>query len=115
MDINGPRVTALADYEKNLRELVRQLKATGAKLVWASTTPVPEGADGRVPGDEDQYNAVAARVMRENGVAIDDLNAAAHEKLAEIQWKKNVHYSPEGYRFLAEKVAASITAQLGGK
>ena len=33
----------LDEYEKNLRELVKQLKATEAKLIWASTTPVPEG------------------------------------------------------------------------
>jgi len=30
-------------YEKNLRELVRRMRATGAKLIWASTTPIPDG------------------------------------------------------------------------
>src|SRR5688500_31492 len=31
-------------YEKILREIVAKLKATGAKLIFATTTPAPEGA-----------------------------------------------------------------------
>ncbi|MEM7603670.1 MAG: SGNH/GDSL hydrolase family protein, partial [Verrucomicrobiota bacterium] len=38
------------DYRKNLVELVSRLKATGATLIWRNTTPVPEGASGRVVG-----------------------------------------------------------------
>ena len=34
-------------YEKNLRELVKRLKATGAKLVWASTTPIRHSSTQR--------------------------------------------------------------------
>lgn len=41
----------LPDYEKNLAKLVKQMHATGAKLIWCSTTPVPEDAAGRVVGD----------------------------------------------------------------
>jgi hypothetical protein len=52
-----------ADYEKNLTTLVSQLKATGAQLIWCNTTPVPAGSDGRIEGDEIQYNEAAARVM----------------------------------------------------
>ena len=29
------------DYEKDLRDLVRRMKATGARLIWATTTPIP--------------------------------------------------------------------------
>ena len=58
----------LPDYEKNLTELVTRLRATGAKLIWCSTTPVPQGAKGRVPGDEVKYNEAAARVMKAAGV-----------------------------------------------
>lgn len=39
----GVRHAPPAVYEKNLRELVERLQATGAALVWASTTPVPNG------------------------------------------------------------------------
>jgi len=112
MDPSGPQVSTTEEYEKNLRELVARLKATGAKLIWASTTPVPEGSAGRVKGDDVKYNAVAARVMKELGVPIDDLHALCVPKLAEWQLPKNVHFKPEGSRGLAEKVAKEIEAAL---
>ena len=36
---DGKRQVEPADYEANLRSLVATLKATGAKLIWATTTP----------------------------------------------------------------------------
>ncbi len=106
----------LAEYEKNLRELVTQLKATGAKLIWCSTTPVVDGGEGRVGASELPYNAAAARVMKEAGIPTDDLHAHAQAKLKEIQLPNgNVHYTPDGYKYLAEKVAAEIAGALPKK
>ncbi|MGB8168626.1 MAG: SGNH/GDSL hydrolase family protein [Chthoniobacteraceae bacterium] len=109
------RQVPLEDYEKNLRELVAILKTTGAKLIWCNTTPVPEGSDGRIGGDEKQYNEVAARVMKEAGIPTDDLNAHAAAKLKDVQLPANVHYSDAGYQYLAEKVAREIEAALPRK
>jgi hypothetical protein len=103
----------LADYEKNLRTLVQRMKKTGAKLIFATTTPVPEGAGGRDPGLEVKYNEAALRVMKEEGVAIDDLHTFATGRLAQIQTPKNVHFSPAGSKALSEQVAASIRTALG--
>ena len=63
----GRQVASLERYEKNLRDIVARLQKTGATLIWASTTPVPDGSAGRVQGDEVNYNKVAARVMKDNG------------------------------------------------
>lgn len=100
-------------YEENLRQLVHRLKKTGAKLIWCTTTPVPEGSQGRVPGDEDKFNVVAAKIMQEEGVATNDLCAFAKPQLAKIGLPANVHYSPEGSQVLATKVAESILKALG--
>lgn len=104
----------LAEYEKNLTALVEQLKATGAKLIWCKTTPVPQGADGRVEGDEVKYNEAADRVMKAAGVVTDDLWTRSNTK-KEGQLPANVHYSPEGYKYLGEQVAKEIEAQLPKK
>ena len=112
MDPNAPQVSNPEEYEKNLRELVKRMKATGAKLIFATTTPVPDGSSGRVAGDDAKYNAVAARVTKDLGVSIDDLHALCVPKLADWQLPQNVHFKPEGYRALAEKVAAEIEAAL---
>ena len=107
-------------YEKNLRAIVSRLKATGAKLIWATTTPVPTGgvlAPDRRFGSVDQYNGIAKQVMAENGVAVDDLNAAATPRMNEILIRRtdaqgkvhwDLHYTPEGYALLAKQVAGSI-------
>ncbi len=102
----------LSEYEKNLRQLTQRLKQTGAKLIWCTTTPVPEGSAARIAGDEKKYNAVAAKIMAEEGVSVNDLCSFAQEKMATIGLPANVHYSVEGYRVLATRVAAAIEAQL---
>lgn len=99
-------------YEANLAKLVERLKKTGAKLIWCATTPVPEGARGRVPGDEVRYNEAAARVMKEAGLPTDDLYAFALPKLDTIQNKADVHFTPQGSRQLAKTVGEAISALL---
>jgi lysophospholipase L1-like esterase len=110
----GPHQVPIDQYEKNLRDLVKQLKATGAKLIWASTTPVPEGklTPPRQNKDVIAYNAVARKIMEENGVAINDLYDFALPRLDKIQRPVNVHFTPEGSTTLAEKVAQAIQKAL---
>ena len=108
----GRQVASVEQYEKNLRELAARLRLTGAKLIFATTTPVPAGSAGRIEHDEVRYNAAAVRVMKENGVAIDDLHAFVAARQGKIQLPKNVHFTPDGYVQLANAVAASIAPAL---
>lgn len=108
----GPVQVPLDAYRKNLQALVKRLQQTGAELVWCSTTPVPQGAKGRVTGDEVRYNAAAAEVMQEAGIEINDLYASALPKLATIGKPADVHYTTEGSAELASQVADAITAAL---
>ncbi len=113
-DKGQPQVS-LADYEKNLASLVARMKKTGAKLMFATTTPVPEGSAARKLDDQKNYNDVALAVMKKNDVAIDDLHAFALPKLAEIQLPANVHFKPEGSKVLGKQVAAEIKRALESK
>lgn len=111
----GHRQVSEADYEANLDKLVTRMKQTGAKLIFATTTPVPPGSAGRVVGDEVRYNDIARRVMQKHGVAIDDLYSFALPRLKQIQLPANVHFNPEGSKELAQAVALSIEKQLPAK
>lgn len=105
-------------YGKNLRLIVQRLKATGAKLIWASTTPVPLGgnlAPNRRFGDIATYNAIALRIMQEEGIAVDDLNAVMTPQREKFGRPRDVHFSEEGSAFLAGHVASSIEAVLAGR
>jgi len=112
--VNGKLDLTFEEYQQNLRKLVKILKATGARLIWASTTPVPDGEPGRIKGYEVRYNNAAEKIMKENGVMINDLYAHAFPKLSRIQLPNgNVHFTAEGSNYLAKKVAASILKALG--
>ena len=111
----GQRQVSDSDYEQNLEQLVARMKKTGAKLIFATTTPVPEGSAGRIKGEEVKYNEIALRIMQKHGVAIDDLYAFALPRLAEIQRPANVHFSESGSKVLGDQVAASILRALPSK
>lgn len=70
----GVVATEPKQYEKNLDELMGKLKATGAKVIWASTTPIRHSRSNVFEmGSEVTYNAIAAKVMAKHGVATNDM------------------------------------------
>lgn len=96
-------------YAENLEKLVLRLKATGARLIWASTTVVPEGEAGRIVGDEVKYNAVAATIMKRHGIDTDDLHAISKSLPPDLFVKPgDVHFKEKGYELLAKQVASSL-------
>jgi acyl-CoA thioesterase-1 len=111
---NGGRPNVAPDrYADNLRTIVARLQQTGAKLIFATTTPVPESDAGKyVRGSEAPYNEAARVVMLAAGVAVNDLWAFAAPRLAELQIPRNVHFHARGSAELAKPVAASIRAAL---
>ncbi len=108
----GKLVASVETYEANLRKIVARLKQTGAKVIFATTTPVPAGTAGRPEHAELPYNAAAVRVMRELGVAVNDLHAVVTPHLASWQRPNNVHFTDAGSAGLAQAVAAAVRAQL---
>jgi hypothetical protein len=114
LDAEGKPQVSPEEYEKNLRAIVKRLKATNAKLIWATTTPVPDAKVNPPRKDADvvAYNAIARKVMEENGVAVDDLYGFAKPQLDRLQQPANVHFTDRGSDALAEKVAGSVRAAL---
>jgi acyl-CoA thioesterase-1 len=111
---NGKHQVAPEDYEKNLRAIVKALKATNATIIWCATTPVPEGtlSPPRKNDDVIAYNAIAKKVMDENKIPTNDLYAFALPLLKEIQLPSNVHFTQAGSKKLAEKVADELRSHL---
>lgn len=107
------RNTPLANYQDRLEQLVTRMKAAGAKLMWASTTPIPDLPDKKYTAASIiERNTAAAEVMEELGVATDDLFTAITPHLAEMQNPNDVHFNSAGYTFLGETVAKAIESQL---
>jgi acyl-CoA thioesterase-1 len=108
----GKQQIPIDQYEQNLDKIVLRPKKTGAKLIFATTTPVPDGTGFRAKGDAAIYNRAAERVMKKYGVQIDDLYSFALPRLKEIQREHNVHFTQKGSEQLDEQVAKSIIKAL---
>lgn len=104
----------LEDYRKNMESIVIRLKETGAKLIFATTTPYPEGVKPlRIPEDAQKYNSAALEVMKEHDVPVNDLHGFVLPKLKELQKPKNVHFTSKGSTAMAEEVARYILEAIG--
>jgi hypothetical protein len=110
-----------AQYAAGLPKMIAALRAAapGAKLIWATTTPLLR--DGAVPGGAgapqatnariEARNRLAAGVMRRNGIETDDVHALMlkHQDLH----SGDVHYTQAGYAVAGKQVADAIQAALG--
>lgn len=104
------------DYAARLEQIVKRLKATGARLVWASSTPLSGKMLDKTKSDPMvRLNKIAAEVMKRHGIPVDDLYAVVKPTLATIQVPDGCHYRPAGYKILGQAVAECILEQLGIK
>lgn len=109
-DPSDPRQAEPDRYERNLRSITARLKATGAEVIFATTTPVPEGElrPHRDPADAPRYNAIARRVMEAHDVTVNDLFEVIASGPASYGRPADVHFTREGSAALGAKVAAEI-------
>jgi len=110
----GYRQVDLPEYRANLEAIGRRLVATGARVIFATTTPFPDHTRPyRDPADCARYNAEARAVLEPLGVAVNDLAVLAAPHLERWQKPVNVHFTDEGSRALGCAVAREIWRALG--
>jgi len=110
------RNVSLADYEKNLLLILPILRSTGAKLIFATTTSIPDSIVPKyVQGSEVPYNTIARRVMAAEGIPVNDLWDLSSKNYNTVfpskrtfQIHRDVHFNPEGSLALGKQVAESI-------
>jgi acyl-CoA thioesterase-1 len=105
-----PLQADIKQYKKNLATIVEMLKSSGARLIFATTTPYPDDVEGvlRDAGMPLKYNRAAIKIMNRQSIVINDLYNFMLPRMNELQLPKNVHFKPEGYKELAGKVVARI-------
>lgn len=105
-------------YAKSLEGIVNKLRPSGAKLVFAVTTPPCIGPEKKVKfmvTDEqaEEFNRSAQAVMKKHGVVINDLYSAIAQDRAKYQLGENdVHYNNAGLDLLAAQVSKIIKREL---
>ncbi len=109
--INGKVTFTPEQYQTNLDSLVRIIQsASNARLLFVTTSYVPEGEAGRFVKDGEVYNQAALEVMDKFNIPITDLYQCSKEIHPDFGTASdNVHYTSLGYRQLAKKVIEGLS------
>lgn len=112
----GKQVSSLDQYRTRLQKAYEYLTSTypKAKLIFATTTAVPEGAEGRFAGDSLKYNKVALEVLASYpSITINDLYSFTFENAKAWYVKPgDVHYNNLGKTAQGKQVASVIEKYL---
>ena len=105
-------------FEPLTQKLVHDLKqaAPPTALIWATITPVtvkgePTKLNPEIQPTIDQHNAMATKVMKAEGIAINDLNALVGSHL-DLMSGDMFHWKTEGREMMGKAVAAQILMAL---
>ncbi|HAV12663.1 MAG TPA: hypothetical protein DCX06_04070 [Opitutae bacterium] len=114
--VNGQQQISIQEYRENLKSIIAYLSelAPDAKIIFALTTPVPEGDPGRIAGTAAHYNEAAREVLANYpDVQINDLYSLIEPKHS-MYWSKpgNVHFNKLGSTLLGAQVAETISKAL---
>lgn len=114
--INGKQVNSTDQYAKNLSNIITYLNklAPKAKLIFATTTPVPECERGRIAGDAVKYNKVALNVLKDHPqIIVNDLYEFTKPNQPKWAIKPgNVHFKADGQTAQGTEVARIIEQAL---
>ncbi len=117
----SPFAVSVPDYKKNLRKEIQIMQKTGAKLIWVTTTPVPNNIDSseygyRRKGAEKVFNQAAAEVLRNYPeIQVCDLAKVVNDSHVFDQWRKghDVHYwSAKEQAVLGQAIADAVRRAL---
>jgi len=106
------RNTSIADYTERLEQLIERMEPTGATLLWANTTPLPDVPGKYTSVSVIERNAAAADLMAKHEIPVNDLFAAISPKLDEMQRPDDCHFHGPGNTYLGETVARFLEAHL---
>jgi lysophospholipase L1-like esterase len=112
--VNGKITFTLEEYASNLDSIVSIMRInSSAKLIYITTSYVPENEHGRFKDDVKKYNDVAKKIMREHSVLVHDIyeeSIQIHQAFG--KGKDDVHYTNAGYEQLGQLVARFLEKEI---
>ena len=111
----GHHRAEIPEYQNNLRAIGKKLLASGARVIFFTTTHVPVHAKYRRESDVIAYNYAARTLMNKLGIPVYYLGGfsvtlASYHLRNEQQ--DDVHYNEEGNKRLGDFVARAIRKEL---
>ena len=108
--------TDIDDYAKNVKKILRELKKTGARIIFATSTPVSDEKEflvGPIPPkhrNEDiiRYNNVICENLKNEDIIVDDLFSLMYSNKEKYLSNDMIHPNEEGVVLLGTAVANCI-------
>lgn len=118
--------TSKEDFDAGLRDLIKKITATGAKVVLCTPSTIGEKTDGSNDLDSmlEEYSAISRKVAAGTGVTLCDLRKAFLDHLKQhnkdnkprgVLTGDGVHLNAAGNQFVAEQAAEAIARALKKK
>jgi lysophospholipase L1-like esterase len=107
----------LDEYISNLKAIIEKLRATDAKIIFATSTPVHpnrpfKNTEWAWRNEEiDQYNEAALELMKSESIPVNDLHAVVAEDVNAYLADDMLHLSDEGIKKCAEAVVKMIKTE----
>jgi isoamyl acetate esterase len=108
-------ISSAEEYEANLRKIFVHLAASGAAVVWATSTPIDETMHNaskpsrRHRADLLEYNRLSVSLARGFGFRIHDLHRLLSEApLDTLLLPDGVHYNRAGNALIGQHIANAI-------
>jgi lysophospholipase L1-like esterase len=106
----------VTEYVENMKKILRVLKSTGAKIIFATTTPVSdekENLAGPMPPahkNEDviRYNKAVLEAFKDEDIYINDLFSLMYNEKEKYLSEDMIHPNEDGVNLLGNAVAQAI-------
>ncbi len=112
--ITGKITHSLETYRSNLDSLVKTIKQlSDAKLIFVTTSYVPEEEAGRFKEDALKYNEVAIEIMNKHNVLVNDIfkkSVGIHKRFG--KGSDDVHYIRRGYEKLGKCISKFLSREI---
>ena len=108
--------TTISEYVSCMKKILRELKKTKAKIIFATTTPVTDDKkyfQGPMPPahfNEDiiNYNKAVIEAFKDEGIVINDLHSLIYEEKEKYLSEDKIHPNAYGCKILGKAVADKI-------
>lgn len=105
--------TPIEEYVRDLTRIVRELRKTGANVIFATTTPAHPlrelDAESKQFNERiEQYNQRAMELMHTEGIVINDLFSIVKSNISEYVSDDYLHLTDVGSEMCANAVVQSI-------
>lgn len=109
LDAQAPgNATDLTTYQNDLTNIGRKLLATGARVIFFTTTDIPSSGSTFIPGRDIDENTIAYNVLVPMGIEVYDLHALAISNAKLHLSTDPIHFNTQGYSLFGEFVSDMV-------